>query len=113
MPDNVVQAIADDWASELSEYPEWALQKAFRWWMSRSNEDRRRKPMPGDISERAHFEMSVVRGARLMAENFDKPSCQEYYQQSQTVKKTPVTAEAATAILKEVGFKPKRFGCAE
>jgi len=61
--------IAKDWAEELQDYPEWALQKAFRWWTGRENQKRRQKPVPGDISERAHIELSIVRAAQIEAKN--------------------------------------------
>jgi len=69
MPDAIMAEIAKDWAEELQDYPEWALQKAFRWWTGRGNQKRRQKPVPGDISERAHIELSIVRAAEIEARN--------------------------------------------
>lgn len=64
----VVKAIADDWADLLSEYPAWAIAKACKWWISRENEHHHRKPLPGDIQDRAHREMGAVRAARMVLE---------------------------------------------
>lgn len=63
-------AIAEDWQHELAPYPSWAIGKAVRWWMSSENKDRRRKPLPGDIAERAKSEMGVVKFATGSAERF-------------------------------------------
>lgn len=60
----VIEAMADDWHALLSSYPAWAISNACRWWISRDNADRRRKPMPGDIEARTHVETMRLRVAR-------------------------------------------------
>lgn len=60
VPQGAVRMMAEDWAAELGEYPEWAITKAVRWWKSRENPSRKRRPLEGDISERARFEMGPV-----------------------------------------------------
>jgi len=60
VPQGAVRMMAEDWAAELADYPEWAITKAVRWWKSRENLNRKRRPLEGDISERARFEMGPV-----------------------------------------------------
>ena len=71
LPEQFQEAIADDWHHELREYPAWAIAKAVRWWMSRNNDKRRYKPVAGDISERARFEMGIVKVAQSAVRRFD------------------------------------------
>ena len=59
------------WQDELAEYPLWALHNATRWWLSRHNPDRRKKPLPGDISARCEVEMMLVRIAQRKVDQFD------------------------------------------
>ena len=63
-------AIAEDWQEELAPYPSWAIGKAVRWWMSVENADRRRKPLPGDIADRAKREAGILKLAKFHAERF-------------------------------------------
>ena len=60
------------WQDELAGYPLWALHNATRWWLSRHNPDRRKKPLPGDISARCEVEMMLVRIAQRKVDQFDK-----------------------------------------
>lgn len=62
----IVKAVADDWADILSDYPAWAIANACKWWISRENEHHHRKPLPGDIQDRAHKEMEAVRAAKII-----------------------------------------------
>ena len=66
------EAVARDWMVELARFPDWAIDAAVSWWLSRQNENRRKKPMPGDISERAHIEMAIVRIAQSKIEQFER-----------------------------------------
>jgi len=65
MDETVAKAIADDWCEMLSGYPAWAISNACRWWMGRENQNKVRRPLPGDIQEAAHREMEKVRVARI------------------------------------------------
>ena len=102
MPDDVMRVIADDWGSELSGYPSWALKKAFAWWIGRDNPKRRQKPLPGDISDRAHVEMSIVRAAKIRSNLKTPPAGVDPDDR-------PVSPETAALILREAGFTPKRM----
>lgn len=55
---------AEDWIAELRRFPQWALLRAFRWWTSADNPHRYRRPLEGDIAERAEKEMEPVRIAQ-------------------------------------------------
>jgi hypothetical protein len=65
MDEAITQAIANDWCEMLAPYPAWAIANACRWWMSRENPNKARRPLPGDIQEAAHREMEMVRVARI------------------------------------------------
>jgi hypothetical protein len=64
-PQAVRMIEAEDWALELCEFPKWAIEKAVRWWKSKDNDNRRKRPLEGDISARARFEMGAVNAARI------------------------------------------------
>jgi hypothetical protein len=96
MPEVVMAEIAKDWVAELIGYPSWALLKAFRWWTGQENDKRRNKPMPGDISSRAHHDMMIVRAANRAIERqgrnvVDLPS--------RGAEGAPISADRAKSIL--------------
>jgi hypothetical protein len=69
IPQAAQDGIADHWLVELEGYPDWAIEAACRWWVSRHNA-KRKKPLPGDISGRAHDIMIPVRTAALQVERY-------------------------------------------
>lgn len=87
--------------------PAWAIQKACRWWMSADNEDRRKKPIAGDIAARAKIEMGAVKLATSALGRFERggvlPEASE-----RNVERC--SGEAASEIMAQAGFSPKRFG---
>jgi len=66
VPQAVRMMEAEDWAEALSDYPQWAIQNAVRWWKSEHNADRRRRPMEGDIAAACRKEMDAVRAAAFI-----------------------------------------------
>ena len=52
--------------------PGWAIEAACSWWLSRHNPSRRKKPLPGDISERAHLEARIITAGRKQVEWYEK-----------------------------------------
>lgn len=72
IPQNFSKSIGADYDAELAEFPAWAIVKARRWWLSRENEYRHRKPLPGDLGERASLEMGLVRYAEHAVRAFDR-----------------------------------------
>ena len=72
LPDGAIEAMAADWVAELSPYPEWAIEAACAWWLSRGNEYRHRKPMPGDISAVAHREAGLLTCATQLLSAYEK-----------------------------------------
>ena len=107
LPQSMVRIMADDWAEELAEYPEWAITKAVRWWKSEANPERKRKPLEGDISARAKREMSLVRVAERALRKYAEGVAP--FKVDDTPR-TPVDPKVANAILAEVGFTPRKFG---
>jgi hypothetical protein len=55
---------AEDWAEALAPFPQWAIDRAVRWWKSADNADRRKRPLEGDIVARCRIEMDPVRAAQ-------------------------------------------------
>jgi len=106
----VVEAMADDWAATLSNYPAWAVADACRWWISAENERHRFKPLPGEISTRCMHETERLRLAKLLIARFDAANGAAL--PVFTAPEQPrerVTAERAADILRDVGFSPKRM----
>lgn len=92
-PQAVREIEAADWAAELCDYPQWAIERAVRWWKSADNPDRRKRPVEGDIAARCRAEMDPVFAARR-ALRFSKPITRIDHQPS-----PPVSPEAAAEIL--------------
>ena len=69
---DAIEAVANDWIRELRGYPGWAIDAGCEWWMSRCNAKRRQKPLPGDISARAHIETEMVSVARSQCQYFER-----------------------------------------
>lgn len=67
-----LESIAMDWTHELGGYPDWAIEAACKWWLSRHNPKRRYKPMPGDISERAQVEAAIINTGRKQVEFYER-----------------------------------------
>lgn len=67
-----MEKVASDWTRQLELYPEWAIEAACDWWVSRHNPKRRQKPVPGDIADRANTEAAIIRIARSNLALFEK-----------------------------------------
>lgn len=105
VPQGIRVMEAEDWADALSEFPQWAIQKAAQWWKSADNPDRRKRPMEGDIAARARHEMQAVTAAKIRA-----ASNRTYMPEPvNTPRRDRVSPDQAAAILADVGFKPKRI----
>lgn len=61
LPAQVQQALAEDWAEDVGEFPAWALDEACRTWR-RANP--RRKPTPGEIRDLCRREVATHRRQR-------------------------------------------------
>ena len=68
---------AEDWAAELGNHPQWAVESAVRWWKSEANPDRRKRPMEGDIAARCKRETDAVRAATRVLGSPVKPIPQQ------------------------------------
>ena len=103
-PPAVRRMEAEDWLEALSPYPQWAIERAVRWWKSADNSDRRKKPLEGDIAARCKVEMGGI-GAlpKLLGMKRDG----KYRDTISEPPRKPVDKEAATQILAEHGFPPK------
>jgi hypothetical protein len=99
-PQGIREMEAEDWREALAEYPQWAIERAVRWWKGADNPNRRRRPMEGDIAERCRVEMDGVPSA-LIAMGAPVPQIQEHRER--------ISAERAAEIMQEAGFAPKRM----
>jgi hypothetical protein len=103
-PQGVRVMEAQDWAAALKEYPQWAIERAVRWWKGADNPKRARRPLEGDIAARAKVEMQAVRAARIAMRD-PVPAAQPV-----APDQPPATPEARAAIMEEVGFDPTAGG---
>lgn len=105
-PQSVRKMEAEDWLEELSGYPQWAIERAVRWWKSAENPDRRKRPLEGDIAAICRREVDVPKTALRMLEfrrngrDFTPPDDRP---------RERVSAERSAQILAEVGFAVKRM----
>lgn len=106
---DVVKMIADDWAEILGPYPAWAISNACKWWLGRENEHHHRKPLPGDIQDRAHKEMEAIRAAKVvMAKGIDVRRSQpkdDYFPPRLSESQQEQRRKEAEAILAKAGFR--------
>ena len=77
IPPNFAKSIGADYDAELAEFPAWAIVKARRWWLSRENRYRHRKPLPGDLGDHARHETAILRYAEYAVEVFDRTGPQK------------------------------------
>lgn len=49
-PQAVREMEAEDWLESLADMPQWAIDRAVRWWKGSDNPDRRKRPLEGDIA---------------------------------------------------------------
>lgn len=106
-PQVVREMDAEDWMEALAPYPQWAIERAVRWWKSEHNPDRRKKPLEGDIAARCKVEMHGVKSLPHIFEHHLK----DRQKPVEVVAQLPrVTPETAARIMAEAGFTPKRFG---
>lgn len=108
VPHSVRLMEAEDWAASLQDFPEWAVQKACRWWKGDENPNRRKKPLEGDIATRCRWEMGIVRVAETAVAMFDdgrKP----YVPQEPHKPATAEEKARVSKLIQEAGFAPRRF----
>jgi hypothetical protein len=111
-PQGVRRMEAEDWLEALQDYPQWAIERAVRWWKSADNDHRRKKPLEGDIAARCKVEM---RGIGSLPDILRRKIDQHEWisslpKQEPQPERKPVDRETANAIVASFGFAPKRFG---
>ena len=104
--ERMMRVIADDWCREMQDFPAWAIAKSVRWWTGRDNPDRRKKPMPGDIAERAQRELGPIFAAKSAIRRFD----QGVVLRIEEAPAERMSKERAEEIMDEVGVTVKKFG---
>lgn len=102
-PQAIREIEAEDWLASLDGLPQWAIERAVRWWKGPDNPDRRKRPMEGDIAERARREIASAKAVAIVLRNRDR------YSQVEEPRKRMSAARAAQ-IMEEVGFRPRTFG---
>lgn len=100
---------AEDWRDALSPYPKWAIERAVRWWKSAENKKRHKRPVEGDIVERAKMEMGLVKYAQFRVREFDGKAEDHAKRLQRPTEPERVTAEAASSIMADAGFAPKKM----
>jgi len=62
--------VSMDWVDALADFPQWAIDRAVRWYKSADNPRRHKAPLEGDIAERARYELELLLPAkRFVLEN--------------------------------------------
>jgi hypothetical protein len=108
-PQAVRQMEAEDWLEALREYPQWAIERAVRWWKSAENEDRRKKPLEGDIANRCAFEMRGIGAVPVLLQL--KASGRYIEPEAPRPKLSQAERQAiAERVLREANFKVKGMG---
>ena len=110
---NTAQAVreieAEDWLEALAPYPQWAIERAVRWWKSADNADRRKRPLEGDIAARCIVEMRGIGSiASIVQRKKERREFQGPHQPAPERK--PIDRETAAKILAQAGFTPRRMG---
>lgn len=103
-PPAVRKMEAEDWLEALGEYPQWAIERAVRWWKSEYNADRRKKPLEGDIAARCKVEM---RGIGALPEILKRKASGRWI--APEPERKPIDKDAAARIMAEVGFNVQRM----
>ena len=102
----MMRDVAEDWCHEMQEFPAWAIAKSVRWYISRVNLDRRKKPLPGDISDIAQRELGPIFAAKSAIRRFD----QGVILQIEEAPRERMSKERAEEIMAEAGLNVKKFG---
>jgi len=102
---NTAQAVreieAEDWLEALAPYPQWAIERAVRWWKSAENADRRKRPLEGDIAARCIAEM---RGIGSIPSIIQRKKEYREFQGPHQPAPARVSPEASREILERAGF---------
>lgn len=107
-PQAVREMEAEDWLEALAEYPQWAIERAVRWWKSAENEHRRKRPLEGDIAARCKAEM---RGIKALPDLLSRKAQWRYIEEQPPRPKTSAADRKAMAdaVLEKAGFRLKRI----
>lgn len=107
-PPAVRKMEAEDWLEALAPFPQWAIERAVRWWKSADNADRRKKPLEGDIAARCKVEM---RGIGALPEILERKASGRWIAPEPPREKLSTEERKAIAneVLASVGFKVKRM----
>lgn len=92
-------AVRAEFVRALREFPDWAVQRAFDGWVKTMQ----RRPTPGEIAILAQREV------KPLVEELDYRKRQAEAAAEREAAKEVVSAEAASAILHQAGFTPRRF----
>jgi hypothetical protein len=103
IPQAVRKMEAEDWEQALSGFPQWAIERAVRWWKSDANTDRRKRPLEGDIVARCRVEMDGVASASKVLEIRQRGA------EHQPEPRERMLPERAAEIMRDVGFGVKRM----
>lgn len=101
-PRAVREMEAEDWLDALGEYPQWAIERAVRWWKSADNQDRRKRPMEGDIAARCNAEMRDFQAVPAILRRKISPP---FVYQPRQPERQRVSPEAAAEIAKRHNIK--------
>ena len=111
-PQVVREMEAEDWLEALAEYPQWAVERAVRWWKSEHNADRRKRPMEGDISAKCRAEMHGIKALPDLLRR-RKTAPRPLPAPGRIVPTVEERREIAKRVSEQVGYALKTFGDGE
>jgi len=106
IPQAVREMDAEDWRQSLAGFPEWAVERAVRWWKGEDNPERRKRPLEGDIAARCRKEMKWIPNAVMMLE---ARRTGHDFSNKDNIRSEKMSADRAAEIMREVGYEPKRM----
>jgi hypothetical protein len=109
-PAGIREMEAEDWLEELSGLPQWAIERAVRWWKSAENPDRRKRPFEGDISARARVEMRGIAAVPELVRRRAEGRYIEALPKPRDKGSADERRAMAARVLADAGFAPKTFG---
>lgn len=107
IPEGVRRIEAEDWRASLAGRPQWAIEKACRWWKSDENPDHRKKPFEGDIVDRVKFEMGILSFGAMKVREYDRNYAErmkEPEREPPTQKEMARRREFAQGIMQKFGY---------
>lgn len=108
-PQSVREMEAEDWLESLIGVPQWAIDRAVRWWKGPDNPDRRRRPLEGDIAIMAKTHFGNIRAVPAIVDRkraLTKPAPEPQMTREQMEERRKRAAEIMAGFLRKTDQHP-------